>query len=400
MTKEIFLAKEQQVEEISNLVQRTIKEVYTKYYRDEAVSFFCEWHNTKRIADDVAAKKVYVIFDNDSIVATGTADGEHITRVYVLPKYQGRGYGSAMMDFLEQKTIKENGEAWLDSSLPAGKFYYSRGYVTKEHREYTLDNGKILEYEVMQKTELPINSDVYNTPSVLVSKEMELQGIDINYLRNVFPKRLYLLADSLYDKILEKNAGTLTYHVGGKVYVMNSNKNIGFVKGEMCASGIATQAEDLYAAGALELIHVGFAGGHNGTKIGDYVVTDGAYTDSGVPKLYGLGGELIKTTEELTDALCGELNSKGIDYHRGYHWTTDAGYVEPDWRILYYVKKGCLCVEMEGAGLFTIAKFRSKKASAIYVISDSGSSDDWTLGWGEDVLEKSIDRLIDTIVNM
>lgn len=156
MTKEFFLAKEQQVEEISNLVQRTIKEVYAKYYRDEVVSFFCEWHNTKRIADDVAAKKVYVIFDNDSIVATGTADGEHITRVYVLPKYQGRGYGSAMMDFLEQKTIKGNGEAWLDSSLPAGKFYHSRGYVTKEHREYTLDNGKILEYEVMQKTELPI----------------------------------------------------------------------------------------------------------------------------------------------------------------------------------------------------------------------------------------------------
>ena len=55
---------------------------------------------------------------------------------------------------------------------------------------------------------------------------------------------------------------------------------------------------------------------------------------------------------------------------------------------------------MEGAGLFTIAKFRSRKATAIYVISDSGSSDEWTLGWGEDVLEKSIDRLIDTIVKL
>ena len=168
----------------------------------------------------------------------------------------------------------------------------------------------------------------------------------------------------------------------------------------MCAPGLATQAEDLYAAGALELIHVGFAGGHNGTKIGDYVVTDGAYTDTGVPKLYGLGDELIKSTEELTDILCAELKDKGIDVHRGCHWTTDAGYVEPDWRILYYVRKGCLCVEMEGAGLFTIAKFRSRKATAIYVISDSGSSDDWTLGWGEDVLEKSINRLIDTIVKL
>lgn len=400
MDKEIFLASEQQVEEITNLVQCTIKEIYAKYYRDEVVSFFCKWHSMERILADVEAKKVYVMFSNDKIVATGTADGEHITRVYVLPEYQRCGYGSAIMDFLEQKIINENGAAWIDSSLPAGRFYHSRGYMTKEHQEYELDNGKILEYEVMIKTELPIDPEIYNAPSVLVSKEMELQGINIDELRNIFPKRLYLLADSLYDKMLEKNVGTLTYHVGGEVYVMNYNNNIGFVKGEMCAPGLATQAEDLYAAGALELIHVGFAGGHNGTKIGDYVVTDGAYTDTGVLKLYGFGDELIKSTEELTDILCAELKEKGIDVRRGCHWTTDAGYVEPDWRILYYVRKGCLCVEMEGAGLFTIAKFRSRKATAIYVISDSGSSDDWTLGWGEDVLEKSINRLIDTIVKL
>ena len=400
MDKEIFLASEQQVEKITNLVQCTIKEIYAKYYRDEVVSFFCKWHSMERILADIEAKKVYVMFSNDKIVATGTADGEHITRVYVLPEYQRCGYGSAIMDFLEQKIINENGAAWIDSSLPAGRFYHSRGYMTKEHQEYELDNGKILEYEVMVKTELPIDPEIYNAPSVLVSKEMELQGINIDELRNIFPKRLYLLADSLYDKMLEKNVGTLTYHVGGEVYVMNYNNNIGFVKGEMCAPGLATQAEDLYAAGALELIHVGFAGGHNGTKIGDYVVTDGAYTDTGVLKLYGLGDELIKSTEELTDILCAELKEKGIDVHRGCHWTTDAGYVEPDWRILYYVRKGCLCVEMEGAGLFTIAKFRSRKATAIYVISDSGSSDDWTLGWGEDVLEKSINRLIDTIVKL
>lgn len=397
MDKTILLANELQIADVTNVVQCTIKEVYEKYYRDEVVSFFCEWHNIEKISEDIIAKKVYVMLDNNRIVATGTADGEHITRVYVLPEYQGRGYGSAMMDFLEQKIIKENGAAWLDSSLPAGKFYHSRGYVTKEHREYALDNGKILEYEVMRKTELPIDPEIYNAPFVLVSKEMELQGIDINELRKIFPKRLYLLADSLYDKMIEKNVGTLTYHVGGEVYVMNSNNNIGFVKGEMCAPGLATQAEDLYAAGALELIHVGFAGGHNGTKIGDYVVTDGAYTDTGVPKLYGIADELIQSTKELTDVLCEELRGKGIEFHRGCHWTTDAGYVEPDWRILYYTKKGCLCVEMEGAGLFTIAKFRSRKATAIYVISDSGASDDWTLGWGEDVLEKSIDRLIDAL---
>ena len=54
---------------------------------------------------------------------------------------------------------------------------------------------------------------------------------------------------------------------------------------------------------------------------------------------------------------------------------------------------------MEGAGLFTVALFRLKKAAEIYVISDSGSSDDWTLGWGQEILEKSIDKLVTAIAN-
>ena len=102
-------------------------------------------------------------------------------------------------------------------------------------------------------------------------REMELQGIDLDELRTVFPKRVYLLADSLYDAMLAKNLGTPAYHVGGEVYIMEHDPSVGFVKGEMCSPGIATQAEDLIAAGAQDLIHVGFAGGYSGTQIGDVV---------------------------------------------------------------------------------------------------------------------------------
>ena len=87
-----------------------------------------------------------------------------------------------------------------------------------------------------------------------------------------------------------------------------------------------------------------------------------------------------------------------MKYHRGYHWTTDAGYVVPDWRIRYYEEKGVKCLEMEGAGLFTVARFRSRKAAGIYVVSDSGSGDEWDLGWGEEALERSVQKLIDAIV--
>ena len=395
----IIRAKEDLAPEIYELVHGTIEEIYTKYYFGEAVGFFLELHNEESILKDISEEKVYAVTLEQEVIGTGTLDGDHIRCLFVSPQFQGRGIGTLLMDFFESEIIKTYGAVYLDSSLPAGKFYNSRGYAVKEYKEHRLENGKVLAYEIMCKNNFPIDPNEYNAPLQLVRREMELQGIDLDEMRKVFPERLYLLADSLYDAMLAKNVGTLTYHVGGEVYVMNSNSKVGFVKGEMCSPGIATQAEDLIAAGAQELIHVGFAGGRVGTKIGDVVITDGAFNDTAVAGLYGCSGEIVETPKEPTDLLCKEMNSKGISYHRGHHWTTDAGYVETNWRIKYFENKGALCVEMEGAGLFSAAKFRSCRATGIYVISDSGCGDDWDLGWGEKVLETSINKVIDAIAD-
>lgn len=393
----VIQANADNVSDIYELIHRTIEEIYAKYYPDEAVRFFLELHSEENILRDISDGKVYAVTLEQDVIATGTLDGDHIKRLFVLPQFQGRGIGTLIMDFFESVIIKNHGAVWLDSSLPAGNFYHHRGYAVKENREHKLENGKVLAYQIMCRTNFPIDPNEYNAPSQLVRREMELQGIDLDELREVFPKRLYLLADSLYEAMLAKNIGTPTYDVGGEIYVMNHNNQVGFVKGEMCSPGIATQAEDLIAAGAQELIHVGFAGGRVGARIGDVVITDGAFNDTAVAGLYGYTGEVIQTSRELTDELCEEMYSKGITYRRGYHWTTDAGYVETSWRIKYFEDKGALCVEMEGAGLFSVAKFRSRRAAGIYVISDSGEGDDWNLGWGEEVLETSINKVIDAI---
>ncbi len=385
--------------DIYELVHMTIKDIYTKYYSDKAVEFFLEFHSKENIANDISKGNVYAVSFKQNVIGTGTLDGDHIKRVFVLPRFQGQGIGTLIMDFLEAEIIKSHGAAWLESSFPAGQFYHHRGYITKGYGEYPLENDKVLAYAIMCRKKFPIDPHEYNAPSQLVRREMELQGIDLDELRKVFPKRLYLLAASLYDTMLAKNAGTLTYHVGGEVYVMDHDRSVGFVKGEMCSPGIATQAEDLIAAGAKELIHVGFAGGYSGISIGDVVITDGAFNDTAVAGLYGCQEEIVRSTKELTDLLCREMAAKGIAYRRGCHRTTDAGYVQPCWSAKYYEDKGALCVEMEGAGLFAVAKFRSCRAAGIYVISDSGSGDDWNLGWGEKVLEASINKVINAITN-
>lgn len=393
----VVQAKTGHVSDIYELVHRTIEVIYTRYYPHEAVGFFLELHSEENILRDVSDGKVYVVTLEQDVIATGTLDGDHIRRVFVLPPFQGQGIGTLIMDFLEGEVIKAHGAAWLDSSLPAGKFYHDRGYVTRKYEECRLDNDKVLAYEIMCKNNFPVDPKEYNAPLQLVRREMELQGMDLDEVRKAFPERIYLLADDMYSAMLAKNVGTPAYHVGGGVYVMNRNHQVGFVKGEMCSPGIATQAEDLIAAGAQELIHVGMAGGRAGTRIGDVVITDGAFNDTAVAGLYGYHDEIIETSRALTDSFCREIEAEGIAYHRGYHWTTDAGYVETSWRIKYFEDKGALCVEMEGAGLFSVAQFRSCRAAGIYVISDSGGGDDWNLGWGGEVLETSIDKVIDAI---
>ena len=102
-------------------------------------------------------------------------------------------------------------------------------------------------------------NDVLTDPQKLVRLELKNAGFDIDQIK--IPKRVYLLADGLYDTMVSRKCGTYKYPLGGKLFVFDRNEDIGFIKGHMCSPAIATQAEDLIAGGVQELIHVGFAGG-------------------------------------------------------------------------------------------------------------------------------------------
>lgn len=239
------------------------------------------------------------------------------------------------------------------------------------------------------------NNDVLTDPKKLVEVELKNAGFDIDKI-NV-PERVFLLADSLYDSMVDKKCGTYKYPLGGKLFVFNENEKIGFIKGNMCSPAIATQAEDLIAGGVKELIHIGFAGGlQNDMNIGDIVLTDGAFNDTAVARLYGFDYDFIESSNSLTDDLQKLLTDNSIDFQRGKHWTTDAGYRETWGQIIDYRSKGALCVEMEGIGLFTVAKYRNCVASAIYIVTDILGKE-WNLGWGENRLDEIVEQIINTI---
>lgn len=92
------------------ITRRTIQEVYPHYYPRGAVEFFLDWHKDKSILPDIEREEVYLLFDGGMAAGTVTLHGEEITRLYVQPGLQGRGYGRALLDFAERSIGERYGK--------------------------------------------------------------------------------------------------------------------------------------------------------------------------------------------------------------------------------------------------------------------------------------------------
>ena len=126
-------------ERICYIVQHTKEVVYPDYYTQAVVEFFGRLHSFDNIKIDIEQGRIYGHTEN------------HITRVYVLPEYQGQGFGTLIMDELEKEIFLHFEDCELDASLPACIFYEDRGYKTVKHIKYEIGDGKFMIYEIMKK---------------------------------------------------------------------------------------------------------------------------------------------------------------------------------------------------------------------------------------------------------
>ncbi len=148
---EFMLAKKENLEQVYGLVQETIHSVYPKYYLPEIVEMFSEYHSREHVLQDILARNTYILLQGGTIVGTGTKQENHITRVYVLPKFQGKGYGTYIMNQLEELIRKQYDTINIDASLPACRLYARLGYETADHGIWECNNGVIQVYEIMKK---------------------------------------------------------------------------------------------------------------------------------------------------------------------------------------------------------------------------------------------------------
>jgi uridine phosphorylase len=71
------------------------------------------------------------------------------------------------------------------------------------------------------------------------------------------------------------------------------------------------------------------------------------------------------------------LEEAGVGYRDGRTWTTDAVYRETPQKVAARREEGCLCVEMEAAALFAVARFRGIALGQILYGGDDVSGEQW-----------------------
>lgn len=137
---------------VGGITRRTIAAVYPHYYPTGVVDFFFNWHKDEKIAHDICAGRVYLLLEpGGQAVGTVTLHEAELNRLFVLPEYQGKGYGRLLLDFGEKAIGQRYGKIVLDASLPGKAIYLKRGYHVTNFMTERQENGDVLCWDVMEK---------------------------------------------------------------------------------------------------------------------------------------------------------------------------------------------------------------------------------------------------------
>ena len=192
----IRLAKAEDLETVLQITRDTISKVYPKYYSKGVVDFFLEHHKQDHISEDIANERVWLMEDGGCFVGTVTIKENEVNRLFVLPEYQSRGFGSQLMDFAEEKITENYSQIHLDSSLAAKAMYLKRGYKETETCQIETNNGDILVYDEMEKSVARKQEGIhYNGRCFVPKKNTENGEVDEKTIFHYFQENDILWAE-------------------------------------------------------------------------------------------------------------------------------------------------------------------------------------------------------------
>ena len=167
-----------------------------------------------------------------------------------------------------------------------------------------------------------------------------------------------------FNRVRNMFGYTGTYK-GKKISVMGTGMGV---------PSISIYAHELITEyGVKNLIRVGSAGSYQEhVKIRDIVLAMAASSNSGVNELRFGGADYAPTANfDLFNKAVNIAKEKNIEIKAGNIFTSDEFYADDFESYKKWSKFGVLCVEMETAGLYTVAAKHKVNALTILTISDS-----------------------------
>lgn len=129
------------------LIHETIDTCYSAVYPPRAIGFFKAYHSAENLRKRHLDGNLHVLEYAGYIGATGALVNQEILGVFVHPRSQGRGFGRAIMQHLEQLARTRGLQAVsLSVSLPSRAFYERLGYQILDTHSMDVGEGQHLDH--------------------------------------------------------------------------------------------------------------------------------------------------------------------------------------------------------------------------------------------------------------
>ena len=184
-----------------------------------------------------------------------------------------------------------------------------------------------------------------------------------------------------YNLVVETKVGS----ANGDILIYSFTKNeekILFYMSPIGSNVAGTMLDEIsYVTGATKFIFFGSCGILTEDCCNKIIVPTKAYRDEGFSYHYLEASDYI----DIKNAKCLKniLERKNIAYISGKTWTTDAIYRETINNVNKRKADGCICVEMEAAGLEAICNYRNLDLFIFFVSGDILYKKEWEKGSGE-----------------
>ena len=158
--------REEDAEEIVNLIIRNFREVNVKDYGEEAIAELVATHDVNWFKGVAGYANVYVFWNENKIVGVGSISSfwgslteSILLTVFVLPELHGQGIGSYIIDTLENDELFLRAERIeIPASITAVEFYRKKGYDYKNGIK-ELDDEQHYRLEKFRKSGRDYNDD-------------------------------------------------------------------------------------------------------------------------------------------------------------------------------------------------------------------------------------------------